>query len=134
MLKYYRVSITFYNKGEVVGYKNLKNVIKEESEVVLKTIQIITWDNLEEEYKKIGLLAPFNYWNFKKGKRISFFSCSPFNKVLWDIKEWKEKLKIQYEIKYTECKEYSINDIIKYKDFDIATRFLRERDIKVVIE
>jgi hypothetical protein len=50
----------------------------------------ITWDNLTEIYSKYGLCLPFNVWNLKKGRKISFFHSSFLKKETWDIKEWKQ--------------------------------------------
>lgn len=71
MLHYYRILFTTYNNGVKVDY-TYGHVIADESEIKEKTIPI-TWENLEEIYHNYGLSLPFNIWNFKRGRVISFF-------------------------------------------------------------
>ena len=55
----------------------LKELPKEE-------VFTITWENLSQMYKDLNLLCDFNIWNFKKGRRVSFFDGKLFNKNTWD--------------------------------------------------
>ena len=71
MLHYYRVLYTTYNNGVKVGNTS-GFTIADENEIKEKTIPI-TWENLKEVYYDYGLNFPFNYWNFKRGRVISFF-------------------------------------------------------------
>jgi hypothetical protein len=89
----------------------------------------VTWDNLNDIRQKFGLALPFNIWNYKKGRVISFFNASLFNRKTWDIKEWKESdldlcLQITY-IKAHPC----IDDILKWHNQEQAIQYLKERGI-----
>lgn len=132
MLHYYRVLSTTYNNGVSVG-KRYGSAIIDESEVKEETIPI-TWENLEEVYYDYGLKLPFNIWNFKRGRIISFFEGGLTDKNRRDIKEWKTpelnmKLVITYEV--MPC---SLNDIINYWDSDKAIQYLRERNLSCPID
>lgn len=97
MMKYYTSYVEVYRNGKLIdtGRKGkilTEKTLKSEEEIIL------TWDNLEKIYYNLGSLLPFSYFNSKKGRRISFFAIDPFNKNTWDIKEWKEKLKLEIKI------------------------------------
>lgn len=70
MLRFYHVYYSTYHNGVKIGteygWHCYAEAPKEED------IQI-TWDNLEEMYHKYSLCFKFNIWNFKRGRRISFF-------------------------------------------------------------
>lgn len=132
MLHYYRVLFTTYNNGVKVGRTD-DFIIADESEVKEKTIPI-TWENLEEVYYNYGPNFPFNYWNFKHGRIISFFEGGLTDKNRRDIKEWKTpvldmKLVVTYEV--WRC---SLNDIINYWDSEKAIQYLRERNLSCPID
>ena len=127
MLHYYRVLFTTYNNGVEVGCTR-GFTIADESEVKEKTIPI-TWENLEEVYYDYGVNLPFNYWNFKRGRIISFFEGAFCDKNRHDIHERKTpvldmKLVITYEV----CR-CSLNDILNYWDSEKAIQYLRERNL-----
>lgn len=132
MLHYYRVLFATYNNG--VKVSNTSDfIIADENEIKEKTIPI-TWENLEEVYYNYGLNFPFNYWNFKRGRVISFFEGAFCDKNRRDIKEWKipelnMKLIITYEV--MPC---SLNDIINYWDGEKAIQYLRERNLSCPID
>ena len=132
MLHYYRVLYTTYNNGVKVGNTS-GFTIADESEVKEETIPI-TWENLEEVYYDYGLELPFNYYNSKRGRVISFFEGAFCDKNRRDIKEWKTpelnmKLIITYEV--MPC---SLNDIINYWDGEKAIQYLRERNLSCPID
>ena len=132
MLHYYRVLYTTYNNGVKVGNTS-GFTIADESEVKEETIPI-TWENLEEVYYDYGLKLPFNYYNSKRGRVISFFEGAFCDKNRRDIKEWKTpelnmKLIITYEV--MPC---SLNDIINYWDGEKAIQYLRERNLSCPID
>ena len=132
MLRYYRVLFTTYNNGVKVGNTN-SFIIADENEVKEKTIPI-TWENLEEVYYNYGLSLPFNYWNFKRERIISFFNGAFCDKNRRDIHERKTpvldmKLVITYEVWC--C---SLNDILNYWDSDKAIQYLRERNLSCPID
>ena len=132
MLHYYRVLYTTYNNGVKVGRTD-GFTIADENEIKEKTIPI-TWENLKEVYYDYGPNFPFNYWNFKRGRVISFFEGCLTDKNRRDIKEWKTptlniKLVITYEI--FPC---SLNDILNYWDSEKAIQYLRERNLSCPID
>ena len=132
MLHYYRVLYTTYNNGVKVGNTS-GFTIADESEVKEETIPI-TWENLEEVYYDYGLELPFNYYNSKRGRVISFFEGAFCDKNRRDIKEWKTpelnmKLIITYEV--MPC---SLNDILNYWNSEKAIQYLRERNLSCPID
>lgn len=132
MLHYYRVLYTTYNNGIKVGNTS-GFTIADENEIKEKTIPI-TWENLEEVYYDYGLSLPFNYYNSKRGRVISFFSGAFCDKNRRDIHERKTpvldmKLVITYEV--WRC---SLNDIINYWDSEKAIQYLRERNLSCPID
>ena len=132
MLHYYRVLYTTYNNGVKVGNTS-GFTIADESEVKEETIPI-TWENLEEVYYDYGLKLPFNYYNSKRGRVISFFEGAFCDKNRRDIKEWKTpelnmKLIITYEV--MPC---SLNDILNYWNSEKAIQYLRERNLSCPID
>ena len=132
MLHYYRVLFATYNNGVKVGNTS-GFTIADENEIKEKTIPI-TWENLEEVYYNYGLNLPFNYWNFKRGRIISFFVFVFCDKNRHDIHERKTpvldiKLVITYEV--VPC---SLNDILNYWDSEKAIKYLRERNLSCPID
>lgn len=132
MLHYYRILFTTYNNGVKVDY-TYGHVIADESEIKEKTIPI-TWENLEEIYHNYGLSLPFNIWNFKRGRVISFFKGGLTDKNRRDIKEWKTptlnmKLVVTYEV--WRC---SLNNILNYWDSEKTIQYLRERNLSYPID
>ncbi len=132
MLHYYRVLYTTYNNGVKVGRTD-GFTIADENEIKEKTIPI-TWENLKEVYYDYGLNFPFNYWNFKRGRVISFFEGGLTDKNRRDIKEWKTPtLNIKLVITY-ETFPCSLNDILNYWDSEKAIQYLRERNLSCPID
>ena len=132
MLHYYRVLYTTYNNGVKVGRTD-GFTIADENEIKEKTIPI-TWENLKEVYYDYGLNFPFNYWNFKRGRVISFFEGGLTDKNRRDIKEWKTPtLNIKLVITY-ETFPCSLNTILNYWDSEKAIKYLRERNLSCPID
>lgn len=132
MLHYYRVLYTTYNNEVKVGNTS-GFVIADENEIKEKTIPI-TWENLKEVYYNFGLELPFNIWDFKRGRVISFFEGCLTDKNRRDIKEWKTpelnmKLVITYEV--IPC---SLNTILNYWNSEKAIQYLRERNLSCPID
>ena len=132
MLHYYRVLYTTYNNGVKVGNTS-GFVIADENEIKEKTIPI-TWENLKEVYYNFGLELPFNIWDFKRGRVISFFEGCLTDKNRRDIKEWKTPtLNIKLVITY-ETFPCSLNTILNYWDGEKAIQYLRERNLSCPID
>lgn len=127
MINYYQVKCTTYVNGKEKSVHSFCTLLDEEK-TQEKEIKI-TWENLDKVYYKWGLILPFNYYSFKRGRLISFFyGLNPFNKSTWDIKEWKQKeldivIKIQYEkekITLRQLQEYDVELVNQYlKDHNL---------------
>lgn len=132
MLNCYRVLYTTYNNGVVVG-DSRGFIIADESEAEEKTIPI-TQENLEKTYWDYGCMLPFNYWNFKRGRIISFFDGSFRDKNRRDIHERRTPIldmKLVITCKIVDC---SLNTILNYWDSDKAIQYLRERNLSCPID
>ena len=125
-MKFYYVYNTTYHNDTRIGTCVSKILV---NEVPKAKTTILTWDNLEENYRKNGLLYKFNIWNCKKGRRVSFFLDTLFCEK--DVKEWKEELNIRIETTY---KEFSpcIADVLKWHDIENAIAYLNERGLKIM--
>ena len=125
-MKFYYVYTTTYHNDTRIGTCIDKILV---NEVPKAKTTILTWDNLEENYRKNGLLYKFNIWNCKKGRRVSFFLDTLFCEK--DVKEWKEELNIRIETTY---KEFSpcIADVLKWHDIENAIAYLNERGLKII--
>ena len=125
-MKFYYVYTTTYHNNTRIGTCISKILV---NEVPKAKTTILTWDNLEENYRKNGLLYKFNIWNCKKGRRVSFFLDTLFCEK--DVKEWKEELNIRIETTY---KEFSpcIADVLKWHDIENAIAYLNERGLKII--
>ena len=125
-MKFYYVYTTTYHNDTRIGTCIGKILV---NEVPKAKTTILTWDNLEENYRKNGLLYKFNIWNCKKGRRVSFFLDTLFCEK--DVKEWKEELNIRIETTY---KEFSpcIADVLKWHETEKAIAYLNERGLKII--
>ena len=130
MLKFYSIAYKTYNNGTYID-THYATTLKEESETK-NDLVFINWDNLSEMYHKYNLSLPFNIWNFKKGRLVSFFVDNPFKKKFRDVKEWKTKLDIMVKIEYTDISNsMSIEDVLKWHDAEKAIQYLNERNLKI---
>ena len=130
MLKFYSIAYKTYHNGTYID-THYGKTLAEESEVK-DDIVLINWDNLSEMYHKYSLSLPFNIWNFKKGRLVSFFVGNPFKKDFRDIKEWKTKLDIVVKVEYTDISSStSIEDVLKWHEAEKAIQYLNERNLKI---
>ena len=130
MLKFYSIAYKTYNNGTYIDTRYAKT-LEEEGEVKDDLI-FINWDNLSEMYHKYSLSLPFNIWNFKRGRLVSFFVGNPFKKDFRDIKEWKTKLDIVVKVEYKDISSsMSLEDILKWHDAEKAVQYLNERNLKI---
>ena len=130
MLKFYSIAYKTYNNGTYID-THYATTLKEESEIK-NDLVFINWDNLSEMYHKYNLSLPFNIWNFKKGRLVSFFVDNPFKKNFRDVKEWKTKLDITVKIEYIDVSNsMSIEDVLKWHDAEKAIQYLNERNLKI---
>ena len=129
MIDYYQAKcITYVNEKEK-SVHSCWSLFTEE-QIQNKEIKII-WENLDKVYYKWGLVLPFNYYQFKKGRVILFFNDSLFNKNDWDIKEWKQKefdivLKIQYE-----KEKITLRELQNY-DVELVNQFLKDKKLDMI--
>ena len=123
-MKYYRCCAETYHNGKLVGAQNGGGRLTEK-EMPTKEKFILTWENLSEMYNKLDLLCDFNIWNFKKGRRVSFFGHRLFDKNTWDIKEWKEELNVEVKVYYLE-RNATVEDL-KHFDAVQVKKYLDER-------
>lgn len=131
MLKFYSVNCKVYNNGTFIDDSYGGRILVEEDSVQDKII-LINWNSLLEEYHKLGTMLPFNIWNFKKGRIVSFFDGNPFKKDFRDIKEWKTKLDIMVKVEYTDITDsMSIAEVLEWYGVDKAIQFLNERNLKI---
>lgn len=129
MIDYYLAKCTTYVNRKEKSVHSFCGLFTEE-QIQNKEIKI-TWENLDKVYYKWGLVLPFNYYQFKKGRLISFFHGSLFNKNNWDIKEWKQKeldiiLKIQYE-----KEKITLRELQNY-DVELVNQFLKDKKLDMV--
>ena len=128
MLKIYWKHVRWERNGKFIAGEGWR-VMLDENEVPEPTSVEVTWDNLSDVYQSYALLCPFNIWHFKKGRRISFWDCSLFDKNTWDIKEWKtSSTGIVVETSYEEDKYVPLKEIMNF-DADLALQYLVERGI-----
>lgn len=87
----------------------------------------LTWENLHEKYQSYGLLFPFNIWNFKKGRLVSFFNGTLFQKEKRDIKEWKGELGLHIIERYRLVENPSFEQLKHFSATEVQ-RYLKERE------
>jgi hypothetical protein len=130
-MKFYTVSNKFYYKNDLISYSTNRTLTDEN---VQNQKIVLTWDNLEEIYSIYGLFLPFNIWQFKKGRVITFFN-SITTKHVKDIKEWKIK---QLDNMYMtiEFKENipSLQTILNWSDGEKAIQYLVEKGLSNINE
>lgn len=129
MVKAYRGQATTYMDGKEIHIATAGKTLSE-TKPEDKTFKI-NWDNLDSILSECGILLPFNTWNFKKGRIISFFETNCTRKHLRDIKEWKTPIDFTLKIEYKEY-EPSIEEILKYHGGELAIKYLVERGLSVV--
>ena len=130
MLKFYSIAYKTYHNDTYIDTEYAKTLV-EEGAVKDEIIQI-NWDNLSEMYHKYSLSLPFNIWNFKKGRLVSFFVGNPFKKDFRDIREWKSDLNIWVKVEYTDITDsMSIDEVLKWHNAEKAIQFLNERNLKI---
>lgn len=119
MMRYYSVVFYTYDKnGKRIGVNDMCFM----SEEVLNNKEIkITWDNLSEIYQEYGLFLPFNIWNLKKGRKVSFFTFFSH-----DIKEWKQELNLTLVINYNEYNP-PMSELLKYGNSEKVFQYVKER-------
>ena len=128
MLNFYRHYTTTCRNGKEIKTKYCGEFIAENQPG--NFTEELTWENLAEKYDKNGFNYPFNIWNFRRGRRVSFFNefREKFEK---DIKEWETPLNISVKHEY-ELYNPSIEHIMKFPDGEKAIQYLVERGMTIV--
>lgn len=131
MLKFYAIRMKVYNNETFICETHGGRALLDEKDVKDKTVSI-NWDNLSENYQEFGIALPFNFYNFKKGRVVSFYDWNPFKKNLRDIHEWKTELNITVKITYRDIDDsMSINEVLDWGNTKKAIQYLNERDLKI---
>lgn len=128
-MKFYDHYATIYHNGVEITTHKCGTVLTDD--IPENKTDELTWDNLNEYHYHNGLAYSFNVWNRKKGRLVSFWNGSFFNKDTRDIKEWKSPLNITVKHKYTEKLGVSIDYVLKWYDADKAIQYLNERGLKI---
>jgi len=128
-MEFYNHYTTTYHNGVEVASKMCGTMLSEDTPE--NRTDELTWDNLDEYYHENGLALPFNVWNCKKGRLVSFFNGSLFNKNTHDIKEWKTPLNITVKHEYKKKLGVSIDYVLKWYDVDKAIKYLNEHGLKI---
>ena len=128
-MKFYYVYYTTYHNGTCIGTDVGKILTDEEPKE--EAIEL-TWQTLNDWYKKNGVFCMFNIWHFNKGRRVSFFHEGLFpKKNERDIKEWKEELNIKIKVTYKEfCP--CIAEVLKWHESEKAIIYLNEKGLKIM--
>ena len=128
MLKFYYVDYTTYYKGRKVG-QSMAYALRDETNANDYRVKI-TWENLNEVVKGIGLSCGFSVWNMKKGRQISFSNTWPWQ----EPKEWKHAdPQIEIECRWTE-REVSIQEVLNWHNSEKAIQYLNERNLRVGVD
>lgn len=128
MLKFYAIRTEIYNNETLIYESSHGRTLLDENDVKDETV-FINWDNLSENYNKFSLALPFNFYNSKKGRVVSFYGWNPFLK---DIREWKTELNITIKITYRDIdNSMSINEVLDYGNIKKAIQYLNERGLKI---
>lgn len=130
MLKFYRIVYYTYHNDAEVGVKTGRALMDEAEVPPEKTIDI-TWENLTEIYQQYAWVFPWNIWNFKRGRIVSFFDAEIRDKNTWDIKEWKSPLNMKLTIQYKEMTPPSIDEVLKWYDGNKAIQYLKEQGLAI---
>ena len=128
MLNFYKHYATTYKNGEKIRTKYCGEFIADK--VPENFTEEITWDSLKEKYTERGLCYPFNVWDFKRGRRVSFFN-EYGEKLVRDIKEWKEPLNLTVVHEYN-LYEPTINHVLDFPHGEDAIKYLVERGLSIV--
>lgn len=131
MLEFYTLSFETYHNDKFMGGDSTTILIDEDSASDLDCSTDLDWENLDFVYPTCGCMLPFSiYRSNKKGRVISWYDCSPFNRNTWDIKEWKTPLNITIKSS-TRKRNMSIAEVLKWHDMDKAIQYLKEKGLTI---
>jgi hypothetical protein len=134
MLEFYTLSFETYHNDKFMGGDSTTILIDEDSAPDLNCSTDLDWENLDFVYPTCGIMLPFSiYRSNKKGRVISWYDCSLFNRNTWDIKEWKAPLNITIKSS-TRKRNMSIAEVLKWHDADKAIQYLKEKGLTIDIK
>lgn len=131
MLEFYTLSLETYHNGQRVGRDSSTMLIDKSEAPDFDCVTDLNWENLDFVYPACGLMLPFNIWNTKKGRIVSFFNCALFDRNTWDIKEWKTPLNITLKSSARKRSNVSIAEVLKWHDADKAIQYLKEKGLTI---
>lgn len=119
---YFRMSLL--RNGKVVVHDYTNNTFTDKP--LEKKEILLTWDNIDEYYKKYGLMFGWGLGSARKGK-VTWIPDDWGYSI--KIKEWKEpNLDLTLRIEPVDVSDtVSIEDVLKIHDATGALKFLRER-------
>lgn len=134
MLNTYRYRAKVYINGQLVeNHLTGLFLLEEEDKDTPITIEANTFEEVWALYQDTELrwCLPGNTWCFREGKRrIEFYECLPFfNK--WAMLEHKPNTwkTVKVVCEPVEWKHANLEDILKIRDVEKATKFLAERGL-----
>lgn len=130
MLEFYTLSFETYHNDKFMGSDGTTILIEEDSAPDLNCSTDLNWENLDFVYPTCGMMLPFSIYHRKKGRLISWYDCSLFNRNTWDIKEWKAPLNITIKSS-TRKRNMSIAEVLKWHDMDKAIQYLKEKGLTI---
>jgi len=131
MLEFYTLSFETYHNDKFMGGDSTTILIDEDSAPDLNCSTDLDWENLDFVYPTCGMMLPFSiYRSNKKGRVISWYNCSLFNRNTWDIKEWKAPLNVTIKSS-TRKRNMSIAEVLKWHDADKAIQYLKEKGLTI---
>ncbi len=131
MLEFYTLSFETYHNDKFMGGDSTAILIDEDSAPDLNCSTDLDWENLDFVYPTCGMMLPFSiYRSNKKGRVISWYNCSLFNRNTWDIKEWKAPLNVTIKSS-TRKRNMSIAEVLKWHDANKAIQYLKEKGLTI---
>ena len=126
----------FYTHSFTVYHNNTKIQTVYCGDVLLDYVPVdfthtLTWENLNDFYKKYGFHFPFSIYFLKKGRLVSFFNFKLRDKDTHDVKEWKTPLNIRVEHHYKLKTGVCLEDVLKWRNVDAAAQYLKERGLEL---
>lgn len=126
MLNFYEKHAKYYHNDKEYYTEYHNSIIT--SEEPKNYVENITWENLEENFRK-GKFPYSTWYARKKGKIFSFSDC--FDSEHFSTKEWEEPLNIRIEYSFIHVNP-SIKRIMDYSDGEKAIQYLVERGLSIV--
>lgn len=135
MLEFYYLSLETYHNDQLMGGDSSIILIDESEASDFNCVTDLNWENLDFVYPACRLMLPFDIWrNNKKGRVVTWFHSSLFNRNTWDIKEWKTPLNITLKSSIRKKTNVSIAEVLKWHDVNKAIQYLKEKGLTIDIK